>query len=101
MSIREGDRVMVISGKDRGRQSRVARVIPKQGKVIVENISTAKRHQKARGRTMQAGIVDKDLPVHISNVMLVCEDCGPVRVRAGFSESGRKYRRCVKCGGEV
>lgn len=101
MAIREGDRVMVISGKDRGRQSRVARVIPKQGKLIVENINTAKRHQKARGRTMQAGIVDKDMPVHISNVMLVCEECGPVRVRAGFSESGRKYRRCVKCGGEV
>lgn len=101
MTIREGDQVMVISGKDRGRESRVARVIPKDGKVIVEGINTAKRHQKARGRTIQAGIVDKDMPVHISNVMLVCEECGPVRVRAGFSESGRKFRRCVKCGIEV
>ncbi len=101
MAVREGDRVMVISGKDRGRQSRVARVMPKQGKVVVENINTARRHQKARGRTIQAGIVDKDMPIDISNVMLVCEECGPVRVRAGFSETGRKYRRCVKCGGEV
>ncbi|MDE0170636.1 MAG: 50S ribosomal protein L24 [bacterium] len=101
MAVREGDRVMVVSGKDRGRQSRVARVIPKQGKVVVENINTAKRHQKARGRTIQAGIVDKDMPIDISNVMLVCEECGPVRVRAGFSETGRKYRRCAKCGGEV
>ena len=101
MAIREGDRVMVISGKDRGRQSRVDRVIPKEGKVVVENINTAKRHQKARGRTIQAGIVDKDMPVHISNVMLMCDECGPVRVRAGFSETGRKYRRCVKCGIEV
>ena len=101
MAVREGDRVMVISGKDRGRQSRVARVMPKQGKVVVENINTARRHQKARGRTIQAGIVDKDMPIDISNVMLVCEGCGPVRVRAGFSETGRKYRRCFKCGGEV
>ena len=101
MTIREGDQVIVISGKDRGRESRVARVLPKDGKVIVEGINTAKRHQKARGRTIQAGIVDKDMPVHISNVMLVCEECGPVRVSAGFSESGRKFRRCVKCGIEV
>ena len=101
MAVREGDTVVVISGKDRGRESRVARVLPKQGQVIVENVNTAKRHQKARGSTLQAGIVDKDLPIHISNVMLVCEECGPARVRTGFSESGHKYRRCVKCGGEV
>ena len=101
MSIREGDRVMVISGKDRGQQSKVARVIPKAGKVIVEGINTARRHQKAKGRTIQDGVVDKDMPIQISNVMLVCGECGPVRVGVGFSESGRKYRRCVKCGGEV
>ena len=101
MAIREGDRVMVISGKDRGRESRVARVIPREDKLIIEGINTSKRHQKARGRTIQAGIVDKDMPIHISNVMLVCGECGPVRARAGFNESGRKYRRCVKCGGEV
>ncbi|MCY4369738.1 MAG: 50S ribosomal protein L24 [bacterium] len=101
MAVREGDKVMIISGKDRGRESRVARVLPRQGRVVVENVNTAKRHQRARGRTLQAGIVDKDLPIHISNVMLVCDECGPVRVRTGLSESGYKYRRCVKCGGEV
>ena len=61
MAIREGDRVMVISGKDVGRESRVARVLPRQGRVIVEGVNTAKRHQKARGRELQAGIVDKPL----------------------------------------
>ncbi len=101
MAIRAGDKVMVISGKDRGRESRVARVLVDRGTVIVENVNTAQRHQRAQGRTMQGGIVDKDLPIHASNVMLVCEDCGPVRVRAGFSDSGQKFRRCVKCGGEV
>ena len=101
MAIREGDRVMVTAGKDRGRVSRVARVLPKQDRVVVESVNTAKRHQKARGRTIQGGIVDKDIPIHISNVMLVCNECGPVRVRAGFDESGRKFRRCGKCGDEV
>ncbi len=101
MVIREGDKVMVISGKDRGRESRVARVLTGRGKLIVENVNTAQRHQRAQGRTLQAGIVDKDLPIHASNVMLVCDECGPARVRVGFSESGQKFRRCVKCGGEV
>jgi len=101
MSIREGDRVVVIAGKDKGRQSRIARVLPRQNQVIVENTNTAKRHQKARGRTIQAGIIDKDMPMDISNVMLVCDECGPVRVGSGFTAAGRKFRRCVKCGGEV
>ena len=101
MRIRAGDKVMVIAGKDRGRTSRVARANPTENTVVVENINTAKRHQKARGRTMQAGIVDKDMPIHISNVMLVCDDCGPVRVRSGFTSRGRKYRRCAGCGSEV
>ncbi len=101
MAIREGDRVMVISGKDVGLESRVARVLPRAGRVIVEGVNTAKRHQKARGRELQAGIVDKDMPINVSNVMLVCDDCGPVRTGVGRSDTGRKFRRCVKCGGEV
>ena len=101
MAIREGDRVVVTSGKDVGRESRVARVLPRQGRVIVEGINTAKRHQKARGRELQAGIVDKDMPIDVSNVMLVCDDCGPVRTGVGRSDTGRKFRRCVKCDGEV
>ena len=101
MAIREGDRVMVISGKDVGRESRVARVLPREERVIVEGVNTAKRHQKARGRELQAGIVDKDMPIDVSNVMLVCDDCGPVRTGVGRSDTGRKFRRCVKCEGEV
>ena len=101
MAIREGDRVMVISGKDVGLESRVARVLPREGRVIVEGVNTAKRHQKARGRELQAGIVDKDMPINVSNVMLVCDDCGPVRTGVGRSDTGRKFRRCVKCDGEV
>ncbi|MCE2529927.1 MAG: 50S ribosomal protein L24 [Acidimicrobiia bacterium] len=101
MAIREGDRVMVISGKDVGLESRVARVLPREGRVIAEGVNTAKRHQKARGRELQAGIVDKDMPIDVSNVMLMCDDCGPVRTGVGRSDTGRKFRRCVKCDGEV
>ena len=101
MGLREGDRVMVIAGKDKGRESRIARVIPDKNKVIVEGINTAKRHQRAQGQTMQAGIIDKDMPIDISNVMLVCDTDGPVRVGHGFDDDGNKYRRCVKCGKEI
>ena len=101
MKLREGDRVVVTSGKDRGRESRIARVLPRQGKVIVEGVNTAKRHQRAQGQTMQAGIIDKDMPIDASNVMLVCDDDGPTRAGSAFDDDGNKYRRCVKCGRDL
>lgn len=101
MKLRAGDKVMVIAGKDAGTESRVARVFPKDDKVIVEGVNTAKRHQRAQGQTMQGGIIDKDMPIHVSNVMLVCETDGPTRVGAGVKADGTKFRRCVKCGKEI
>ncbi len=101
MSLREGDKVMVIAGKDKGRESRIARVNPTKGTVIVEGVNTAKRHQRAQGQTMQAGIIDKDMPINSSNVMLMCDTDGPVRIGAGFKDDGTKYRRCIKCGKEI
>lgn len=101
MEIKVGDTVKVITGKDAGKQSRVARVFPKLDRLIVEGVNTAKRHQRPRGRTMQGGIVDKDLPIHASNVMIVCPQCGPVRIGHRFHEDGTKHRVCVKCKGEL
>lgn len=101
MRLREGDRVKVIAGKDAGRESRVVRVLPKKNKVIVENVNTARRHQKPRGQTMQGGIIDKDMPLDASNVMILCEDCGPTRVGYRIDGNGYKTRVCVKCGGEL
>ena len=106
MSLREGDKVVVIAGKDKSpkdkmRESRVIRVLPRQGKVIVEGVNTAKRHQRAAGQTMQAGIIDKDMPIDISNVMLICDDDGPVRTGTGIDAGGKRYRRCVKCDKEI
>lgn len=99
--IREGDKVVVIAGKDRGKESRVSRVFPRKASLIVEGVNTAKRHEKARGQTMQGGIIDRDMPIHVSNVMIVCDDCGPTRIGARIDEDGKKHRVCRKCGGDL
>ena len=101
MELRKGDQVMVIAGKDRGKESRIARVMPKKGKIIVEGVATAKRHTKPRGQTMQGGIVDKDMPIDASNVMIVCPSCGPTSIGHKLDADGHKRRVCVKCGGDL
>lgn len=101
MQLKLGDRVMVIAGKDKGKESRIARVIPKENKIIVEGVATAKRHTKPRGQTMQGGIVDKDMPIDASNVMIVCPSCGPTRIGHKTDADGHKRRICRKCGGDL
>ncbi|HEX2403995.1 MAG TPA: 50S ribosomal protein L24 [Acidimicrobiia bacterium] len=101
LGIKEGDRVKVITGKDSGKESRVSRVIPARHKVIVEGVNTAKKHQRATGRTMQGGIIDKDMPIDVSNVMIICPECGPTRIGARFDDKGKKLRICRKCGGDL
>lgn len=99
--IHEGDKVVVIAGKDRGKQSRVSRVLPAQEKVIVEGVNTAKRHEKPRGQTMQGGIIDRDMPIHVSNVMILCDKCGATRIAMSIDDKGKKQRVCRKCGGKL
>jgi large subunit ribosomal protein L24 len=101
MNLKKGDKVMVITGKDSGKESKVSHVYPKKGKVLVEGVNTAKRHTKPRGQTMQGGIIDKDMPIDVSNVMIVCEKCGPTRIGHRIDDKGKKHRVCVKCGGDL
>ncbi len=101
MKLRRGDTVMVISGKDAGKESRVTRVLNSKGKVLVEGVNTAKRHTKPQGATMQGGIIDKDMPIDASNVMIVCDKCGPTRIGHRVDDAGHKHRTCVKCGGDL
>ena len=101
MKIKTGDTVRVIAGKDQGTESKVARVLKEKDMVIVEGVATAKRHQRPTGQTMQGGIIDKDMPIHVSNVQIVCPECGPTRIGARFDAEGRKYRVCRKCGGDL
>ena len=77
MRIRKGDTVQVLSGKHRGKRGQVMVALPEQGKVIVDGANMAKRHTKPRGATMQGGIIDKDMPLPVSAVAIVCPACGP------------------------
>ena len=100
MRLKNGDKVVVVAGKDKGKQSRIAHVYPAKNKVIVEGVATARRHTKPRGQTMQGGIIDKDMPIDASNVMILCEACGPTRI--GYAtKDGSKRRICKKCGGDL
>ncbi len=101
MKLKTGDTVKIIAGKDKGVESKIARVIPDKNRVIVEGVATAKRHQRPQGQTMQGGIIDKDMPVDVSNVMIVCPDCGPTKIGARRDDEGRKLRICRKCGGDL
>ncbi|HEY7469510.1 MAG TPA: 50S ribosomal protein L24 [Acidimicrobiia bacterium] len=101
MRLKQGDKVMVITGKDAGKESRIKRVFPGNGRILVEGVNTAKRHTKPRGQTLQGGIIDKDMPIDASNVMIVCEKCGPTRIGHRIDDKGVKHRTCVKCGGDL
>jgi len=101
MKLRSGDAVMVISGKDAGTESRIAKVFPDENRVIVEGVATAKRHQRATGDVNTGGIIDKDMPINASNVMIMCPECGPTKIGARFDDEGIKFRVCRKCGGDL
>ena len=101
MRIRKGDRVMVLQGKDRGRSGEVMRAMPRENKVIVEGVNISKRHSRPRRGTMQGGIIDKDMPMHVASVAIICSQCGPTRIGYRQDEQGRKVRICKKCGGDL
>ena len=101
MRIRKGDTVQVLSGKHRGKRGEVMVADPKNGKVIVDGANLAKRHTKPRGATMQGGIIDKDMPLPVSAVAIVCPGCGPSRIGIRVDEAGRKLRVCRKCGTDL
>jgi large subunit ribosomal protein L24 len=101
MKIKKGDRVRVLSGKDRGKEGVVMRAMPAEGKVIVDGVNVAKKHQKPTRMTMQGGIIDKDMPIPVSNVAIVCSTDGPTRIGYRVDADGSKTRICRKCGGEL
>jgi len=99
MKIRKNDTVVVIAGKDRGKKGKVRFAYPKDETLIVEGINFVKRHARATGRVRQAGIIEREAPIHVSNVMLLCSRCNrPTRIGTRFLEDGRKVRICHSCG---
>lgn len=102
MKIRKGDRVQVLSGKDRGKTGTVTRSIPEKGKVIVDGVNIAKKHQKPVSQTNTGGIIDKEMPIQVANVAIICNGCGkPTRVGYRFEPDGTKVRICRKCEGDL
>ena len=101
MKLKKGDRVRVLSGKDVGKEGEITRVILERNRVIVDGVNVAKRHQRATRATMQGGIIDKEMPIHVSNVALWCNKCGATRIGYKFEDDGKKVRICRRCGGDV
>ena len=102
MKIKKGDRVRVLTGKDRGKEGEVMRAIPEKQKLIVDGVNVAKRHQRATRATTQGGIIDKDMPIPVANVAIICSSCDKAtRVGYRFDDQGRKVRICRKCGGDL
>jgi large subunit ribosomal protein L24 len=102
MNIRRDDTVVVLTGKDKGKQGKVITADPKEGKVIVEGVNVAKRHTKPRKQGDPGGIIKKETPIYASKVMRVCPKCNkPTRAAHGISKDGNKVRICKKCGAEI
>ena len=97
MKLKKGDRVVVLTGKDRGREGVISRVMPKDGKIIVDGINVAKKHQKSTRATMQAGIIDREMPLDASNVAVLSEGRAS-RVGYRTEGDGRKVRIAKRTG---
>jgi large subunit ribosomal protein L24 len=98
MKIRKDDTVLVIAGKDLGKKGKVRFAYPRKQTVIVEGVNFIKKHAKARQAVRQAGIIDLEAPIHVSNVMLLCNKCNkPARIGYRKLEDGRKVRFCRVC----
>jgi len=97
--IRQNDKVMVIAGKERGKIGTVLKMITKKERAVVEKLNIVKRHTRAGPKSAKGGIIEKEAPIHISNLMLVCGKCAEA-TRAGKKvlEDGSKVRFCKKCG---
>jgi len=97
MRIRKNDNVIVIAGKDKGKKGKVRYAYPRDERLLVDGVNMIKKHSKARGAARQAGIIEREASIHMSNVMLVCNKCDrPARV--GFRMvDGKKMRVCLAC----
>ena len=98
--LRKNDLVEVISGKDAGKRGKVLKVLREKNRVIVQGVGFIKRHTRPNPqRNIKGGIAEREAPIHISNVQIVCNECGPTRIGHKMLEDGRKVRICRKCEG--
>jgi large subunit ribosomal protein L24 len=97
-NVKKNDQVTVISGKEKGKTGKVLRVLPKKESVLIEKVNFVKRHTRPSSQNRQGGIIEKESPVHLSKVMVVCAKCNaPVKTGTKLLEDGKRVRFCKKC----
>ncbi len=96
--IKKDDKVKVLTGKDKGKIGKVLKVVKKTNRAVIENINVVKVHQKPTQANAQGGIVDKNMPIHVSNLMIMCNSCiKPTRISMKLLEDGKRVRICQQC----
>ena len=99
INLKKDDIVQVLAGKEKGKKGKILALFPESGTVTIEKLNMLKRHMKSDGKSRQAGIVEKEGSIHVSNVLIVCDKCGQgVRVKRKKLEDGKRVRVCIKCG---
>lgn len=102
LSIRKGDKVRVMAGKDKGKESRVLKVHPEKQRVVVEKVNMVKKAQRPTQRNPQGGLLEIEGTIHVSNLMLMCPNCSqPTRVARRRTDDGTRIRVCKKCGNDI
>jgi len=98
LGIKKNDSILVISGKEKGKRGRVLSVYPLKNSLLIEKINMIKKHMKPSRKYAQGGIIEKEAPIHMSNVMLICPKCNkPTRISNTSLQGGKKVRVCKKC----
>lgn len=102
MKLKKGDKVKVLSGKDKGKEGVITRVLPEKNKVIVDGVNVVKKHQKATQKIKQGGIIDRDMPINASNVAAISPGDGkPTRIGFRVDDEGNKHRICKRTGSDL
>lgn len=98
LDIKKNDQVRVLAGRDKGKMGRVLEVEPGKNRLYVEHVNMIKRHTRPNpAKQIRGGVLEKEGPIHVSNVALVCSECGPTRIQHRAKADGKKVRICVKC----
>jgi len=101
MKLKKGDNVKIISGKDRSKTGKITHVFLKENRIVVEGVNIHKKHSRPKKQGQKGQIIQMPMPIHVSNAMIVCKNCGKA-VRTGMKKiENKKFRVCKKCGGEL
>ncbi len=103
LHVKKNDNVLILAGKDRGKSGRVLRVFPAKQRAVVENLNMLRKHTRPNPqKNIKGGVVERESPIHLANLMVICRECGkPTRVGYSLLSDGKKVRVCRKCSGTI